>query len=108
MNKLLNLANQMGLIQNVITKNLSNATQCLSRSGVQESHMKKGKVIVYKFEDICGMIILLAIGLGAAVLALFGELVWYEVFHKTKSSTTKLHARKTPTKIAQAWPDTKM
>ena len=98
----------MGLIQNEITKNLPNATQCLTRSGVQESHMKKGKIVVYKLEDVYGMIILLAIGLGAAVIALFGELVWYKVFHKRKSSSPKLHARETPTKISQAWPDTKL
>ena len=82
----------MGLIQNEIIKNLPNATQCLTRSGVQESHMKKDKNVVYKIEDVYGMMLLLAIGLGAAMLVLFGELAFNKVMHQRKNCTTELHA----------------
>ena len=93
----------MGLIQNEITKNLPNATHCLTWSRVQESHMKKGQNVVYKIEHIYGMIILLAIGLGAAMLILFGELIFYKIIHQKKNSTTRLNVRER----TQAWRDTK-
>ena len=83
----------MGLIQNEINKNLPNATQCLTWSLVQASHMKKGQNVIYKIEHIYGMIILLAIGLGAAMLVLFGELIFYKASHQMKSSATRQHGR---------------
>ena len=101
-NKLIYLANQMGLIQNEITKNLPNATQCLTWSLVQASHMKKGQNVVYRIEHIYGMIILLAIGLSAAMLVLFGELTFYKAIHQKKNSASRLHEREKMTKQTQA------
>ena len=69
--------------------------------------MKKGRKVAYKLEDIYGMIILLAIGLGAAMLVLFGELIFYSTIHQKTSSATRLHARERTNKRTQAWPDTK-
>ena len=88
----------MGLIQNELRKNQPNASQCLTRNGVQASHMKKGQNVVYKFEDIYGMIILLSIGLGVGILVLIGELV----FQKNKIANIKLQVRRRPTEGAQA------
>ena len=104
-NGLIDLANQMGLIQNEIEKKVPNATHCLTWSRVQESHMKKGQNVVYKIEHIHGMIILLAIGLGAALLVLFGELIFYKTIHQKKNGTTRLNVRERATKRTQAWRD---
>ena len=52
------------------------------------------------------MIILLAIGLGAAMLILLGELIFYKSIKQKKNSATMLHARERRTKWAQARQDT--
>ena len=93
----------MGLIENEIMKKVPNATQCLTWSLVQASHMKKGQNVVYKIEHIYGMIILLAIGLSAAMLVLFGELTFYKAIHQKKNSASRLHdEREKMTKQTQA------
>ena len=72
----------MGLIQNEIQKNVPNATHCLTWSAVQASHTRKGNDVVFKLEDIYGMIILLALGLGGATLVLIAELAVHKALHR--------------------------
>ena len=81
-NGLIDLANQMGLIQNEIQKNVPNATHCLTWSAVQASHTRKGKDVVFKLEDIYGMLILLALGLGVAMLVLITEFAVHKTIHR--------------------------
>ena len=63
----------MGLIEEQIQKSVPNASNCLTSSAVQASHMKRGEKVIYKIEDIYGMIIPLGIGLGGGVTILILE-----------------------------------
>ena len=60
----------MGLIDKQIQNNVPNASNCLTSSAVQASHVKRDKNVVYMMEDVYGMIILLGVGIvgGLAVL----------------------------------------
>ena len=72
-NQLIHLANQMGLIEGLIEQTLENRTKCSSWSDIYESHMQKGDNVVLQLDDICGLIILLSIGLSFALVAFLGE-----------------------------------
>ena len=80
-NRLIDLANQMGLIQSEIQKNVPNATHCLTWSAVQASHTRKGQDVVFKLEDIYGTLILLAMGLGGSILILISESGVHKISH---------------------------
>ena len=81
-NRLIDLANQIGLIENVIQRFTPNATQCLTWSAVQASHTKKGQDVVFKLEDIYGMLILLALGLCGAILTLISEIAIHKIINR--------------------------
>ena len=55
---------------------LPNATKCLTWQDVKLTHTTKDQQVVAKLDDIYGMIILLASGLGGAVLLIMVELVF--------------------------------
>ena len=74
-NELIDLANQMGLIEEQIHKSAPNASNCLTSSAVQESHIKRGKSVAYKFEDISGMVVPLGLGLVGGLTILMLELL---------------------------------
>ena len=63
----------MGLIEEQIQKSVPNASNCLTSSAVQASHMKRGEKVIYKIEDIYGMIIPLGMGLGGGMTILILE-----------------------------------
>ena len=84
-NRLIDLANQIGLIENVIQRFTPNATQCLTWSAVQASHTRKGKDVVFNLKDIYGMLILLALGFGGAILVLISELAVHKTIHSLTS-----------------------
>ena len=72
-NELIDLANQMGLIDEQIQRSVPNASNCLTSSAVQASHMKRGEKVIYKIEDVYGMIVPLGMGLGGGVTILILE-----------------------------------
>ena len=63
----------MGLIDKQIQNNVPNASNCLTRSAVQASHIKRDKNVVYMMEDVYGMIILLGVGLVGGLTILIIE-----------------------------------
>ena len=74
-NDLLYLANQMGLITGLFEQTLHNRTKCSTWNAIQESHMQRGNENVIELHDIRGMMILLSIGLSAALLTFIIELI---------------------------------
>ena len=72
----------MGLIEKDILKYVPNATQCLTWDAVQESHDAKRHKIVFALDNIYGMLILLAIGLGGALLVSMIEYIHFETCGK--------------------------
>ena len=76
-NQLIHLANQMGLIEGLIEQTLENRTKCSTWSDIYESHMQKGDNVVLQLDDICGLIILLSIGLSLALTSFLGEQMIY-------------------------------
>ena len=76
-NQLIHLANQMGLIEGLIEQTLDNRTKCSTWSDIYESHMEKGENVVLDIDDICGLMILLSIGLSIALTAFMGEQMRY-------------------------------
>lgn len=81
-NTLIDLANQMGLIANEIQKKVPNATHCLTWSAVQASHTRKGQDVIFKLQDIYGLMILLAMGLGGATIILIAEYAVHKTLHR--------------------------
>ena len=93
MNELIDLANQMGFIENEIKKKVPNATHCLTWSAVQDSHMRKDQDAVFYLEDMYGTIILFCFGLGAAMMTLLAELVVHKSIHQGKTRPTIIRVR---------------
>lgn len=56
-------------------KYFPNATECLTRADVQKSHFGKDEKVVFKLENIYGMIILLTLGFGGGLLTLIAEII---------------------------------
>ena len=71
-NKLLDLSEQMGLkfTENGINNYIPNSTNCMTWQGVKASHEIEDPQVVLSLDDIYGMAILLALGLGVAVMVL--------------------------------------
>ena len=69
-NNLIELANQVGFIDKQIQNSVPNASNCLTSSAVQASHIKRDKNVVYTLADVYGMIIPLGVGvvLGLPIL----------------------------------------
>ena len=75
-NELINLANQMGLIDKVLQSKTSNASKCLTRSAVEETNVSQSeKMRILRIEDIYGMLVILSIGLGGALLVFTTECI---------------------------------
>ena len=82
-NELIELAREAGLIDvNDMKDWFPNATECLTRADVEKSHTVKHQRVVLKIDNIYGMIILLAIGLGGAKLIALAELIVHKVGKK--------------------------
>ena len=80
----------MGLIEKGLLKYVPNATQCLTWGAVQESHNAKRHKIVFALDNIFGMLILLAIGLGAALLVSMTEYIRFKTCGEKEDLNTAI------------------
>ena len=74
-NLLINLAKQMGLIDNSMKTNVPNSTKCTTYQDIQESHSNSDKPAVLKFEDLQGTLIMWVVGVGVASFVIMVEAV---------------------------------
>ena len=74
-NSLIYIAKQMGLILRSYYKHLPNATKCNSISEVFQSHEEKNVKVKVELNDIYGMLVILGIGAGVALLTFITEIV---------------------------------
>ena len=70
---MIDMAKQMGLIQMSYNKNLPNASKCNTIQDAFKSHTENNQKAVVKLSDMYGMLALLGLGLGLALIALFVE-----------------------------------
>ena len=71
-NHLLDIKDQMGRLTK-IEDYIPNSTKCMTWQDVKASHEKDNPQVVVRLDDIYGMAILLALGLGGALVALTVE-----------------------------------
>ena len=83
-NELIQLAWESGLIDAQFKKYVPHAKECLTRDDVENSHFGEETKVVFKLENIYGMISLLAMGLGGGVLTLIGEIVIHKIVRNSK------------------------
>ena len=76
-NELIDLANQMGLIKGLYEQGLQNRTKCNKWQDIQETHIDKGGEQVLKLNDFPGLFLLLSVGLSAASLTFFTEILMH-------------------------------
>ena len=81
-NELIDLARQAGLFDARFKTYIPHATMCLTHADVQQSHFGKDQRVVFKMDNIYGMIIMLAIGLGGATVIAVAELIVYKACTK--------------------------
>lgn len=72
-NRLIDMANQMGLIEELLNRETQNASRCKTWSDVKASHYSENKNVVFYAEDVGGIMILLVIGLAGALLTFIVE-----------------------------------
>ena len=72
----------MGFISEKFDQELGNRTKCRTWNDVYESHMEKENNVVLKFDDIKGILIILAIGFAAATLIFTLENFNHRVINK--------------------------
>ena len=72
-NNLVNMASQMGLMDSILKNALPNATKCSTLQDIQASHVVRDRRVVIEFEDIYGVILIPAFGLGLALMAIILE-----------------------------------
>ena len=90
-NELIELAHQMGLIDAQIQKYVPNATKCMTWPSVQASHREHDKTVVFKVDDLLGILVLIGMGLGGALMTWVGEMMIYLHRHFTKGKETNNH-----------------
>ena len=83
-NELIDHAIESGWFNAEFSKYLPNATKCLRHDDVQRSHFETDQRVVFKMENIYGMIILLAIGLGLATLTAIAEPIIFKASHRER------------------------
>ena len=72
---MIGLQNQIGdSIENLFYREFPNTTKCLSWYDVKKSHMEQDQDVVITFENISGLLLVLAVGLFAAMIFLPLEL----------------------------------
>ena len=91
-NELIELAHQMGLIDAQINKYVSNATKCMTWPAVQASHTENDQTVVFKIEDLFGILVLISMGLGGALMTWIAEMIIYlhRHFNKKESNSHKI------------------
>ena len=81
-NELIQLARESGFIDAEFKKHILHAKECLTHADVEKSHFGKETKVVFKLENIYGMIILLAVGLSGAIITLIGEIIIHKIVSK--------------------------
>ena len=74
-NGLIQLAVEMGLIEFNLNRAVPNSTKCNTWTDIQASHKPENRTLAVKFEDVYGVMVLLAIGFGGASLLALAEKV---------------------------------
>ena len=74
MNSFIHLAKQMGLIQMGYYNHLPNATKCITIGDVHKSHTEKNNTVTVEVNDIYGMLVLLGLGVGGALITFIAEI----------------------------------
>ena len=74
MNSFINLAKQMGIIEKAYYS-LPNSTKCRTIDEVYKSHLEATITVILEVKDIYGMLVLLCLGVGLALLTLSVEMV---------------------------------
>ena len=90
-NELIELAHQMGLIDAKIQNYVPNATKCMTWPSVEVSHTENYKTVVFKFDDLLGVLVLIAMGLGGALMTWIAEMMIYLHRHFTKGKERNNH-----------------
>ena len=90
-NELIELAHQMGLIDAQINRYVSNATKCMTWPAVQASHTENDQTVVFKIEDFFGILVLISMGLGGALMTWIAEMIIYLHRHFTNSKESNGH-----------------
>ena len=78
-NELIQLAREAGLIDHKLNYLYPHAKKCVTRADVEKSHFGRDQQVVFKMDNIYGMIVLMAIGLGGATFIAVVELIVYKV-----------------------------
>ena len=73
MNNFIDLAKQMGLIHKSFFNYLPNGTICNTVNDIYESHMENNNTVTVKLKDIYGMLVLLGLGVGLALITFTAE-----------------------------------
>ena len=74
-NDLLHLAKQMGLIDAGYYNYMPNATKCNTLNDIKKSHQGENQIVIVEINDIYGMLILLGLGMGGAIIIFGAEIV---------------------------------
>ena len=78
-NELIERAREAGFIDTELKKHAPHAKDCLTRANAEKSHFVKEERFPLKLENIYGMLILLAIGLGGGLVTLICEVIIHEL-----------------------------
>ena len=81
-NELINLANQMGIIDEMLQRSSPNASKCLTMTAVEENNISQNRKRVLEMKDIYGILTVLSIGLGLALLVFTFECIAYKIYSK--------------------------
>ena len=73
-NSFIHLAKQMGLIHKSYYNHLPNATECKTITDVYKSQTEKNHKVTVEVNDIFGMLVLLGLGVGGALLTFIAEM----------------------------------
>ena len=89
-NELIHKANQMGLIDAKLQTYYYNASNCVTKAAVLETNIKQsGGTRVLRIENISGMLLILPIGLGGALLVFLAEHIACKIYKMKDSFKSK-------------------
>ena len=77
MNSFIHLAKQMGLIYRSYYHHLPNATKCKTINDVYKSQTEKNHIVIVEVNDIYGMLVLLGLGVGGALVIFIVEMIMF-------------------------------
>ena len=76
-------------VENLFYREFPNTTKCLSWYDVKKSHMEQDQDVVITFENISGLLLVLAVGLIVALMILSLELLVAATKRKSMASCVK-------------------